>query len=194
MLKEVWVDIQGYEGLYAISNYGRVKSYPRLVRCGKTGHRMMGGNLLTPGKQPSTYGNYHYVTLCNSESCKKNHLIHRLVAEAFIPNPENKPQVNHKDGDPSNNHVSNLEWATNSENGLHAYRIGLNRPSSAEHFRKMIEKSIEVRSIKVRCIETNQVFSSLASAGRFYGMCPESVRNSIDFSRPVKGYSFELLS
>ena len=192
-MNEIWRDIEGYEGLYEISDCGRVRSYPRLVKCGKSGHRMMGGKILTPGKQPSTYRSYLYVTLCDRQSCKKNYLIHRLVATAFISNPENKPQVNHKDGDPSNNHVTNLEWVTSSENGLHAYCIGLNTPRSNEHIRKMVRNSVEVRRIKVRCIETGQVFDSLASAGAYFGICPESVRNSEKFNRAVKGYSFELV-
>lgn len=190
---EVWKPILGYEGLYDISNYGNVRSYPKLVKCGKSGHRMMGGKLLNPGNQPSTYGNYKYVTLCDNRSQKHNYLVHRLVAQAFIPNPENKPQVNHIDGNPSNNRFTNLEWATNAENGKHAYEIGLNRPSSPDHFRSMVKKSIEVRKVSVRCVETGEVFETLVAAGKHFGMCPESVRNSVDQKRPVKGHLFELV-
>ena len=190
---EEWRPIRGYEGLYDISNCGNVRSYLRRVRCGSCGYRLMGGKLLRPGNQPSTHGTYRYVTLCDKNSNKQNHLIHRLVAEAFVFNSENKPQVNHIDGDPSNNVFTNLEWVTNAENGKHAYKIGLNKPSSSEHFKKMIERSIEVRKVSVRCIQTGQIFETLVSAGKYFGMCPESVRNSIDQKRPIKGYSFELV-
>lgn len=67
-------------------------------------------------------GGYERLKLSNGGRCKKIYL-HRLLAEAFIPNPENKPQVNHKDGDKLNNYIANLEWVTPSENGIHSYRV-----------------------------------------------------------------------
>lgn len=104
---ELWKDVKGYEGLYAISDLGRVKSF--------VSHK-----ILSPRDNGQGYGK---VGLCK-DMVTKNRYVHRLVAEAFIPNPHNKTEVNHKDGDPSNNHVSNLEWVTSSENTKHAVYKG----------------------------------------------------------------------
>lgn len=100
------VEVKGYEGLYAVDSYGNVYSLKN-----NTPLKTFKYN----GKQP-----YHYVGLCKNGK-KKNCFIHRLVAQAFIPNPDNLPQVNHKDGNVHNNNVNNLEWVTNSENTKHAY-------------------------------------------------------------------------
>lgn len=93
-MEEIWKDIKGYEGLYQISSHGRVKSFLRYKKILKP-------ILKTDG--------YLCVNLCKP---LKKFSIHRLVAEAFIPNPDNLPQVNHKDEDKTNNHVVNLEWCT----------------------------------------------------------------------------------
>lgn len=98
---EIWKDIKGFEGLYQISNYGRVKSL---------NYRLTGKEqLMTQG---TTHKGYKKVKFLDH----KKYFVHRLVAEAFIPNPDNLPQVNHKDEDKTNNHVVNLEWCTNKYN------------------------------------------------------------------------------
>ena len=106
-MDEIWKDIEGYEDCYQVSNFGRVLSK-------KSGLlRKFGDN-----------GNgYKFVPLSNG--MVKNFYVHRLVADAFIPNPDRKQTVNHKDGIKSNNHVSNIEWATQSENSQHGFDNGL---------------------------------------------------------------------
>lgn len=101
---EIWKDIRGYEGLYQVSNGGRVRSLPRKgVRTSR---------ILIPGKHKK---GYLYVGLtCNG--VRKMHKVHRLVAEAFIPNPHNYPQVNHLDEVKTSNNAANLEWCTNEYN------------------------------------------------------------------------------
>src|SRR5690349_10770023 len=107
---EIWKTISGYGQLYKISNFGRVKSLSKSNE----------EAILKAGK---TKGYYHIVLKYNDN--RKNYRIHRLVAEYFIPNTENKPFVNHKDGDKSNNHWTNLEWCTAKENTRHAIKMGL---------------------------------------------------------------------
>lgn len=112
MKKEIWKDILGYEGLYQVSNFGRVKS----LKFGK--ERIL---KLTKDKD-----GYLIVNLYKNNK-SKTFKVHRLVAEAFIPNPDNLPQVNHKDEDKSNNIVSNLEWCDvkyNQNYGTRNKRIG----------------------------------------------------------------------
>lgn len=109
---EEWRDIKGYEGLYQVSNLGRVKSLGRE----RYPMRIMKAHTDTKG----------YLDIELSNGYKHRHRIHRLVAQAFIPNVDNKPQVNHKDCNKKNNCLSNLEWCTNGENQQHAFYNGLN--------------------------------------------------------------------
>lgn len=111
-IMEVWKSIKGYDGLYEVSNYGRVKSLP------KAKHSRKSEMILKLRKHP-----YKCVNLCK-EGKISTKSVHRLVAEAFIPNPYNKPAVNHIDCNPSNNNVSNLEWVTFLENQMHSRRLG----------------------------------------------------------------------
>lgn len=111
MKTEQYKDIEGYEGMYAVSNKGRVKS----LNYHQTGEE----HIMTPS---TIRGGYLQVHLK-----QKGHLIHRLVANAFIPNPDNKPEINHKDEDKTNNNVENLEWRTHEENcnyGTRNKRVG----------------------------------------------------------------------
>ena len=112
-MTEKWSAISGYEGRYEVSTLGGVRS---LAKPGT----QLSGRVLTPVK----VHDYLYVTLCK-DGTKKRCAIHRLVAAAFIPNPDSKPGVNHKDGNKGNNSVANLEWVTYSENNKHAFANGL---------------------------------------------------------------------
>ena len=110
---EEWKDIKGYEGIYQISNLGRVKSVERQVinhRCGAT--RIIKEQFLTP----TDNGKGYKIVCLRSNRTRKNKYLHRLVAEHFIENPCNKQVVNHLDFDKSNNAVTNLEWCSQLEN------------------------------------------------------------------------------
>ncbi|HHX69283.1 MAG TPA: hypothetical protein GX708_14705 [Gallicola sp.] len=111
--KEIWKAIKGYEGHYEISNYGRVKSFPTKRR---TTTIILKNKLTKDG---------YYETTLYANNKIKYIRTHRLVAQAFIPNLQNKPQVNHKDGNKLNNYVGNLEWVTNQENITHSIETGL---------------------------------------------------------------------
>lgn len=117
-MQEIWKDIVGYEGTYQVSNKGRVKNI-----------------LPKNGKLLSTYSNnrgYIGVHLYKNSKCK-NFLVHRLVAQAFIENPLNLPQVNHKDEDKNNNCVDNLEWCTNTYNRHYGTSLQRMKKSKGKH-------------------------------------------------------------
>lgn len=140
--EEDWRDVNGYVGIYQVSNLGRIKSLARLKSNGKNSwpvkERMLTPIIHTQG--------YIEVALCNGKL--KRFYVHRLVATAFIPNPENKPQVNHISGVKSDNRVVNLEWATNKENGKHASANGL------YYFGE------ENRSSKLTTTQASEIFSA----------------------------------
>lgn len=105
---EFWKDINDYEGLYQVSNLGRVKSLTRILKDGRKWEE----KIIKPGNN----GHGYLQVNLHKNGKQKNFFIHRLVAEAFIPNPDNLPYVNHKDEDKTNNLVSNIEWCTHEYN------------------------------------------------------------------------------
>ena len=127
MLFEIWKDIEGYEGLYQVSNLGRVKS----LKASK-----IKSERIRKSYQQSS--GYISIVLCKNGKVT-NHKIHRLVANAFIDNPDNLPEINHKDEDKTNNCVDNLEWCDSSYNKNYGTRT---------------EKFIRSRGTPVKCIET----------------------------------------
>lgn len=116
-MTEIWTDVNNYEGLYQVSNLGKVYSLPRQVRQGNHGRmRAVGGELLTA----TDNGNGYLIVSLRYGNKRKNHYVHRLVAEHFVPNCTGGEYVNHKDFDKYNNHAENLEWCTQRYNVLHA--------------------------------------------------------------------------
>ena len=116
---EIWKDIEGYEGLYQVSNRGRVKSLSRKVK-NKNGYRVKKESILKP--KPNGKG-YHIVGLY-IKGISKNFTIHYLVLSSFIPNTFNKRTINHIDSNRTNNRLDNLEWATHKENTKHGFVFG----------------------------------------------------------------------
>lgn len=138
--------IKGYEGLYVVTSDGAVIGL-------KSGKELM----------PMKNRGYLRVKLYKNAQ-PKMYLIHRLVASAFIPNDQDKEQVNHKDGNKSNNNVSNLEWVTQSENQIHAYVNGLNSP---EHANMVTRKRIEQKTMDGSILKT---WDSISEASRATGI------------------------
>lgn len=118
-MKEEWRDIPQYEGLYQVSNQGQIRSIDRIVRRNGETTKNLRGFILLPLYQKS---GYMFVFLSKNGKAKRMD-IHRAVELAFIPNPENKPEVNHINEDKTDNRVENLEWATIKENRNYGTRI-----------------------------------------------------------------------
>ena len=137
---EEWKDIPEYEGIYQVSNIGRIKrlEYKRINNLTNT-ISIFKEHLLKPRIKNNLY---FKVTLCKNNEIKAKY-IHRLVAITFLPNPENKPQVNHIDGNKLNNNVDNLEWVTESENMQHAYSHNLINLNTEK------KKISELKNIKI---------------------------------------------
>jgi hypothetical protein len=154
---EIFVPILGYEGLYEVSNQGNVKTLAKVMDM-PHGHgvKVFPEKLMLLSK--SKRHGYLRIKLSNNGKCKMIP-VHRLVAMAFIPNPQNKATVNHKDGNKKNNRVENLEWATTQENTHHAKINGLT--CSGERHRL---------SKKVIDIKTGMVFHSAKEASLYYGI------------------------
>lgn len=171
---EIYVDIQGYKGYYQVSNYGNVKSLDRVIKekTGKT--QTIKGRVL---KQRTNPGGYCYIGL-RKNGTKATFALHQLVAQAFLDNPENKPIVNHINGIKTDNNVSNLEWATYSENLSHAYSsrlrtaVSLQTVGSKNYKRKL--KSEQVIEIKRLLAAGNLTHKEIAKK---YGVSKSTVGN-----------------
>ncbi len=134
-IMEIWKDVKGYEGHYKISNLGKVKSLK------------FGGNRILKNCKHRA----GYLKVCLSKNGVQNQiLIHRLVAPPFISNPENKPFINHRDGNKKNNNLKNLEWCTASENMTHSFKNGFHgsRKGSLNGNAKLCEEQAkEIRQL-----------------------------------------------
>jgi hypothetical protein len=135
-MKEIWKDVEGYEGKYSVSNMGRVKSDDYYW-----GSRKMSGRIL------STVSRKYPIVALYKNGSRRDYKVHRIVAMAFIPNPQSLPYVNHKNGVKADNRAENLEWCTPKENAEHA--IGLGLYLRGEKFTRSKLTSLEVEEIRV---------------------------------------------
>ena len=136
---EKWKDIRSYEGLYMVSDRGRVKSVYGFKNMKARSAGFYNRDELI--MRPRNNKNYYHVTLYKNGE-QKMFLVHRLVADAFIANPMNKPCVNHMDGDKYNNNASNLEWCTYKENDTHARETGLSNMRPRAKLNELIVRVI----------------------------------------------------
>lgn len=171
-MSELWKDIPGFEGLYQVSNLGRVKSLPRQIWNGKgfftSTEKILHPNTLTKG--------YFQAEL---KKDKKRHLlqVHRLVATTFIPNPDpcTLNQVNHINGNKQDNRLENLEWSNNSLNQKHAWATGLQKVSGKAGRPK--------RAVRLTKDGSHILFDSVAEAARFLGL-----KRNINLLKVLKGW------
>jgi hypothetical protein len=176
--EEIWKDIPEYEGYYQVSNYGNFKSLNRIVKYKQNKTRIYPGKLLLV--EP-TKDNYRRIVLMKN-GIKTRYMCHRLVASAFIPNIENKPCINHKDGNKSNNRVDNLEWCTPSENMKHAVQTGLLKG----HY-------INSNNIKLKCVETGIEYASIKDASRQLNINDNYLWKCVHKQKICKGLHFIII-
>lgn len=170
---EEWRDVVGYEGLYQVSNQGRVLS--TVVGIGR--HSAPRILCQRPFRARPPWTKHNCVRLLKHGQ-RKYASVHRLVAKAFLPNPNNYPVVNHRDGNKYNNHVSNLEWVTYSENNLHALRTGLRRyPPAVKGEAHRSAKLTEDQVILARSLyKPNQKGSGHKALAKIFGLTPTAMR------------------
>lgn len=147
MENEIWRPIKGYDGDYLVSNLGRVKSLK---------------NKKEYIFKPYIANSGYYKVNLRKNKISKTLLVHRLMGTAFIPNPENKPEINHLNGVKTDNQVTNLEWVTRNQNIQHAYKTGL-----MENTRKSIILSNEVRTTQIYSKKLNMQFGSCTEAANY---------------------------
>lgn len=172
LVGEIWKDIKNFEGRYQISNFGRIKSLPKfkensLVKC------ITPEKILRPGIH---YEGYHLYKLYFGQKISRTVRVHRIVAEAFLPNPLNLPMVNHIDGNTQNNLLSNLEWCTPSNNIQNALARGVvwskNAPKG-EHQHHSILKESQIKKIRA----SKKSCKKLALE---FNTCESNIRNIIN--------------
>ena len=175
MVDEIWKDIPNYEGTYKINNFGEIRRY---------------NTYSTYDKRIPKYHNIkahigksgYYRVVLNKNNKAKNYLVHRLVAQAFIPNPNNLPQINHKDENKGNNSVNNLEWCTlkyNCNYGTRTQRIAdkLKIMHKGKHFSKQNEFKKGQNAKKVINITTNKIYNSMQDAMKDTGIFVSNICN-----------------
>lgn len=133
-MEEQWKPITGYEGLYEVSNLGNVRSLDRRTRAKNNSTMLRKGCILIPFYEEKK--GYYQVTL-NKDGKKKHHRVHRLVASAFLENPFNYTDVNHKDENKTNNHVDNLEWCTRKYNNNYGTKPERIRQTMINRYKKI---------------------------------------------------------
>ena len=181
---EIWKDIENYEGLYQVSNLGRIKGLERSTSFGNNKTRIRKSQIL----KPILNKGYARQKLCKNGKAKCC-LIHRLVGYAFMENPYNKKTINHKDGNKLNNNVNNLEWNTHRENVRHSFKE-LNRKSGQWMLGR--KGKLHNRSKSVICTTTNQYYDSITIAAEQLGIRVACISRVLRKERThTHGYKFK---
>lgn len=179
--KSKFYPLSGYENIYEIDDSGNVRSLDRIEKWGNFNRKRKGRDLLW------LIDRYGYPCVKLSKNSKLKHFtIHRLVALTWIPNPENLPQINHKDGNKLNNHVSNLEWCSASHNVKHSYENNLKfGKSGADHYGSKPVIAIQDTSILEFC--------SVTECAKYLFVTKQAIRQSIKLNNKSKGHTISYL-
>ena len=173
-MKEIWKDIPNYEGLYQASNLGRIRNArTNLIR-----------------KNVKSFGLY-YTIILNVNGKQHLHLVHRLIAQTFIPNPDNKKEINHIDGNKHNNKIDNLEWVTRKENAIHSIKNGL---QTKEQLAKAVKSMIRSTQKPILQIKNGKVvakYKSVREASRTIHCSPAGLSRCLNGkTNTVHGYQW----
>lgn len=169
---EVWKPVPGFEDNYEVSNFGRIRN--------SATKKVL---VVTPDKRG------YVAARLSVHNVKYSIKMHRAVAIAFIPNPNGKPQVNHIDGNKSNNNVENLEWVTNGENQKHAFKMGLNRVTGKAGRQKIPVAKIDTKTGNI--IETYKSINDAARANNTYG---QNIRKALlGMRKTVANYKWKVV-
>lgn len=172
-MEEIWKDIKGYEDLYQVSNLGKIKSLKQMICCWN-GHKIIQYEMPEKILSQRIRSNYYAVGLTKNKK-QKTYSVHRLVAQAFIPNPENKKCINHKDENKLNNKVENLEWCDIAYNNAYGTRT----KKTCKH---------------VHCIETGLIYESTVEAQKHTGINRVYITNVCNKKhKTAGGYHWEYI-
>ena len=186
---EIYKDIPNYEGSYQVSNYGNVKSLPKSDGNGNQ------ERLLKQENVKASHTNYSRVTL-SLKGKTKRFQVHRLVALTFLPNPDNKPHVNHIDNNGKNNHVSNLEWCTHIENMQHSasqnrqhlpHHLGGKATGELQHQKSLVEGKACIGTTKGSLTIIDYIYDITLKRPRFKFVCICTCGNRLSRNK----YDFE---
>lgn len=171
--EEIWASVPGFDGFYEASTFGRIRSVRRYTRCvskaGREFKKLQGGQCL---KQVPHNAGYLQVAF-SADGERSSHLVHRIVAATFLPNPEAHPWINHKDGNKHNNVPDNLEWCTPLHNTHHAMELGLHRV-----LRGSEKTTAKLNEHKVGIIRELMVYGySNEKLGEFFGVAAAVISN-----------------
>ena len=193
-------DIPGYDGLYAVTEDGKVWSYAAKSHNPENGKWLKQQMLIN--KKDRNKPHKQYIIGLYKDKKRQTHLVHRLIALTYISNPENKLQINHKDGNPLKNYVDNLEWVTASENIQHGIKLGLidNFSEKCKRIRSENGKKMgAINGMKFRRLfsfaEANCIRAIRKATGkscdaiaRIYGCAPKTINNIVN----LKSYLFDI--
>lgn len=171
-MKEIWKDIKNYEGIYQVSNLGRIKSLGRKDAIGRIKKEKI---------MKENCNNYVQIKLCYEQK-QSNKYVHRLVAEEFLNNELNCKEVNHINGIKTDNRVENLEWVTPRENQLHSYKLNLRKPTT---------KKVRQYNLKNKLIKE---WNSLTEAARYYDISYTNISSCCNGKRKTSaGFRWEFV-
>lgn len=182
MEEEIWKDIPGYRGEYQASSLGKIRSVKKDRKI----------KILSDRKHPN---GYFYTMVCMDGICQTKKA-HRLVSFTFIPNPQNKPQVNHKNGVKTDNRVENLEWVTHKENGIHAYKTGLTKkpPGCLGKLGILAHNSKQILQMSLAG-DIIQAFGSLMEVERLLGFTHTSICSCcLGKTKKAHGYTWKYIT